>query len=752
MEYPGDPNLDQKVRQRILTAFAEAVRLYREGHNEESRTILRSINDVDPRFGPAQRLEQAIAAGAPVDLGQLIGEVTALSAVDLEGNLAKARLALAQRDYAGAAMLAQAVLRELPGHAEARQISVEAQARQRAAGDVVAHLSRARQALDAGLADEARGFLRLAQNAQPDHPEIPALERRLQLAAKPLAVEAEPDFEFEVFEPTGASAAPDAAPPVPPVSMPIPTVPAPGVPRAAGAPQTAAKPQPAVTAARPTTPPAPPPPTPPPAAAPQPAPPPSAPTASAPALPMAPPPAPAPTSAAPGFAFDTGGAGSAMEFESPGEPLSAAGEEPAASAVGAAPVTEDPAVRIQSLLDQGQQEFDHGDFHAAIDTWSRIYLIDAHHPEAERRIEQARSRKEEAERLAEHRFYEAREAFDQGRWDEARALCQEVLELQPQHLDAHDLLLRLETPAAPPPPPAPSLAEEDDLFRDDFVPARISSSGAAPAAATPATFAERAPGAAARPMRRPKRGVSVAWLAAGAGVVIVLVAAVFLVRGKVFSGSAAAVDEAVVEAEKLASGGRLQEAIQLLQSLQGQAEGEQANRVSQRLLDYQRKLKAKAAGPKPADVGPVKSALAAGNHVKALALVREGLAKTPADAELNRLQAEIVAYSPVVPALADAVGRRNWDSIRQLSADLLRTHPGDGEASQLWAVASYNFAVVLLRKYQIAQAHEVLVELGKSADDPEVDHLRQFAKSYLARPADPRYQFFVADLEFRAVK
>ncbi|MFI5142838.1 MAG: hypothetical protein ACHQHM_02275, partial [Thermoanaerobaculales bacterium] len=378
---------------------------------------------------------------------------------------------------------------------------------------------------------------------------------------------------------------------------------------------------------------------------------------------------------------------------------------------------------------------------------------DAHHPEAERRIEQARRRNEEAERLAEQRFYEAREAFDQGRWDDARALCQEVLEIQPQHLDAHDLLLRLETPAAPPPPPAPSLADEDDLFRDDFVPARISS-GATPAgagASVPAA-AERAQTRAASSQRRPHTGLSISWLAVGAGVVVLLVVAVFFFRGSVFSGGGAAVSEAVVEAEKLAAGGRLQEAIQLLQSLQGQAEGEPANRINQRLLDYQRKLRAKTAPPKGADVAPIKSALAAGNQVKALQLVRDGLAKAPSDPELNHLQAEIVAYSPVVPALADAVSRRNWESIRQLSTDLMKAHPGDVEASQLWAVASYNFAVLLLRKYQVAQAHEALVELAKSADDPEVDHVRQFAKSYLARPADPRYQFFVTDLELRAVK
>ena len=723
MAYPGEPTLDPKVQQRILTAFAEAVRLYREGHNEESRTVLRSIADVDPRFAPAQRLEQAITAGAPVDLGQLIGEVTAQPGVDVEGTVAKARQAMAQRDFQAALTLAQTALRELPGHVEARQIAIEAQSRQRATGDVEAHLARARHALDAGLADEARGFVRLAQNADPNHPEIAGLERRLQLAAKPLVVEPEPEFEFEVFEPPAPS-----PPPAPPQPAPV----TPQSVQGAGVPRPAA-PAPAQR---------------PPAVAPQPpAPrPPTAAPAPPPAGSVAAPPAPGTVFQVPSaFTFDERGGAPPMDF---------AGEAEAfPSEPHAAPPPEDAAARVQSLLDQGQQEFDRGDFHAAIDTWSRIYLIDAHHPEAERRIEQARLRKDEVERLAEHRFYEAREAFDQGRWDDARTLCQQVLELQPQHLEAHDLLLRLETPAAPPPPPAPALAEEDDLFHDDFVPARISSSGTTPVkgggAREPEGLTVTAPAAAAA--RKRVSGLPVGWLVAGVVIVVVVAVAGYLLRGKVFSGNASAVSEAVTESEKLARGGRLQEAIQLLQSLQGQAEGEQATQVNQRILDYQRKLKAKSAVPKVADVKPVRDALSSGDHVKALVLVREGLAKAPADTELNRLQSEINGYSAIVSALADALSRHNWESVRQLAADLRNQHPEDAEAQRLWAAGTFNFAVMLLRRYQVTQAHELLGELAKGGGDAEATHLQQFAKSYLTRPIDPRYQIFVSDLEFRTV-
>ncbi len=382
MAYPGDATLDPAVQQRILTAFKEAVRLYRDGHGEEARTILRSITDVDARFTPAQRLEQAIAAGAPVDLGQLIGEVTAQGGVDAAGTMAKANQAFAGRDFHGALTLAQSVLRDMPGHPQARQLAFEAQNRLRAVGEIQTHLDRVRQALDAGLAEDARGFLKVAKALDPGHPDVALLERRLQLAAKPLATEAEPEFEFEVFD-----RAPRASPPAPMSAQPF-AVPAP--------PPPVARPSAALPpAAPPVTPPAPAPPAAaaPPAASPRPA----------------PPPAPILPPVAGAFTFDEPVAGDSVEFHADPAGAFSAGVPAPASA-------ESAAARVQVLLDQGlQHEFDRGDFQSAVDTWSRIYLVDVSNAEADRRIEQARRRREEVERLAEQNFYEANEAFEQKR-------------------------------------------------------------------------------------------------------------------------------------------------------------------------------------------------------------------------------------------------------------------------------------------------------------------------------------------------
>jgi len=705
--YPGDPSLDETVQQRVLTAFAEAVRLHREGHSEESRTILRSISEVDPRFAPAQRLEQAIAAGAPVDLAQLIGEVTAQGAMDVQGNLEKARAAFAQRDFQAAMTLAQAILRDLPGHAEARQLALDAQARVRATGEIHTHIARIREALDAGLAEEAKGFLKLAKDLDPTNPDVAVLERRLSLAAKPLATEAEPEFEFEVFEP--AAEAPAAAPR-----------------QAAAQAATATAPPPAPRV--PQAPPAAPPP-------PRPAP--------APAARAAPPP-PAPPGAA-GMRFDQPGAAFTMEFH-PGF-----GE--GADSGGGARESKASEARIRSLLDQGQQEFDRVDFQSAIDTWSRIFLIDSQHAEAERRIALARSRREEVERLAEQRFHQASDAYRDKRLDEARALCKEVLALLPQHLEAHDLLQRLETPAAPPPPPAPPpLAAEDDLFRDDFVPHAVGAGAPGPPPGGPAaTLPQRAGERAARPsrVRLTLPAIPLPLLGVGVGVLVLVLVAGFLLRHKVFRGDSRAVAQALAQSEALAGTGNLQGAIQVLQSLQGQVEGEEANQVNQRILEYQRKLKAKPTPPPVTAGKEAAEALAAGRRVRAMQLVSAGLAKAPDDGELLKLQAQIIAYSPVFPRLADEIKRRDWEGARAAASQVLAERPGDPEVRMIWERATFNLAVAQLRKYQVAQAHGLLVELARASDDPEVKRLEEFARSYLSRPADPLYQTFVNNSELR---
>ncbi len=653
MSYPGSPDKDPKVQQRILAAFREAVRLYQDGHRDECQTVLHSILEVDPAFRPAQRLESAIIQGLPVDLASLLGDLAGEAGSQVEGLLSQARQALAERNFSRAAELAQAVLRELPGHQEARSLLQQAQAALKAQSEVATQLARARQALAAGLVEEAKGFLALVRGIAPDHPELAELE---SLVASQTAEEAAM-VEFETFTP----------PPSPPTPPPSPA-------------DRVELEAPWESAAQKTT---------------------------------------------SGFSFD------------------AVGEVPTFSAEPAVP--ESPEEKVAALLAEGQEAFDRGDYAQAVDVWTRIYLIDPHNQEAERRIEQARRRREELDRLAEMKYAEALEAFEGGRLGEAKELLQEVLSLQPQHVDANDLLARLETPSAPPPLRAELPAVEEDLFRDDFVPQEIVSGESAAVSEVP--LEERAVPRPVRPAVKARRLALPLPVMVGVGVaVVVLVVLGLVLGGRVFQ-SGPSVEDTLQEAERLAQQGQLQDAIKLLQTLN--LEGPEANQVQQRILEYQKKLKVQAPPPPTVDLAPAKQALGEGRYLKAALVLRAAAKKAPHDEGVRQLLGQVAAYDPGLPALADAWEKGSWEVASRALATMVEAHPQDGELRQAWQVARYNWSLELLRGFQVADAAKVLGELAKETNDPEVGRLHELARAYLSRSVDPRYKIFVNSLSFR---
>lgn len=678
MSYPGNPNLEPRIQQRVLTAFGEAARLYRDGLPEEARTILRSILEVDPQFRPGTRLEEAIAAGEKVDLGDLLGAVSASSSLDVQALLAKARECLRLREFAAAHETVNQVLKELPGHQEARRLAADILAAQRTESEAGVFLEQARVGLDAGLLDEARNFLRLAGAKDPEHPGIVDLLSRL--GALETDVDSDEGFEFEVLHevPSTDHLEPIAQEELAPAWEEVLPAPAPNAGRRDES--------------------------------------------------------------------------ASLDFSGGFEPLAKGGIDiPPAGGFelsdGDELFTDDGPARIEGLLQQGQAEFDRGDFQAAIDTWSRIYLIDAHHPEVERRVEQARRRREEVERQAEHLFYEARDAFDQEQWDEARELCRRVLELQPQHVEAHDLLARIDTPAAPPPPAPPSELDEDDLFKDEFVPAEVSS-GAVPVLDRTAVPLPGARGRAdsARPATARRHLPTPVLLLVG-GILVLLLVGGFVLRGRVFSGGSAAVEQALQEAERLAAGGQLQDAINLLATLD--ADGELGVVVNQRQLEYRRLLRAQPTPVPPPDVSTMREAWSAGKRLETVRLVREGLARAPSAPELLAMQEEISAYSPLLAGLADAVASNNHENASRLAEQILTAHPNEPEVRRIWVNATFNRSLVLLRRYQVVAAHNLLERLAADTGDDEVRRLLQFAGAYRTRPVDPRFDLFVSNLDFR---
>ena len=112
--------------------------------------------------------------------------------------------------------------------------------------------------------------------------------------------------------------------------------------------------------------------------------------------------------------------------------------------------------RIAQLLAEGQSAFDLGDPQAAIDAWSRIFLIDIDHQEAARRIEQARKLKAENERQVEEIFHDGLNNLEAGNLPAARRAFEQVLALQPSYLAAREYLQQIDEGVAPVLAPRPA--------------------------------------------------------------------------------------------------------------------------------------------------------------------------------------------------------------------------------------------------------------------------------------------------------
>lgn len=113
--------------------------------------------------------------------------------------------------------------------------------------------------------------------------------------------------------------------------------------------------------------------------------------------------------------------------------------------------------RIRQLLDAGQAALDGGDPQAAIDAWSRIFLIDIDHQEAARRIEEARRFKAERDRQVEETLHDGITALETHDLGAARGAFEHVLELQPGHLKAREYLQQIADGTAPTGPRAASV-------------------------------------------------------------------------------------------------------------------------------------------------------------------------------------------------------------------------------------------------------------------------------------------------------
>jgi tetratricopeptide (TPR) repeat protein len=787
MVYPGNTELSSQAQERVLTAFRQVVTKLQEGSRDEAAIGLEFVLRLDPTFVPAVSLQQQLAAGAEqIDLSVIIDLLQAPASENVDELLVEAVDDFNNRRFLHAKDKVEQVLMELPGHAEARQLLRQLDEALKGESQVGQFLTQAREALDQGDAQEAANFVMMAQSLDPHHPGIEAVLEEIKLGPN-RATPPTPD-------------APSAAPPPPVAAAPSEPVDSGGV--AFGEADSAfeiaddsddfgtifADDEPVAgatedvgsvdfgssdegmdlggTFAASTTEDAPP----------------LMVEADEPEesllVPADEQPVEAP--AQPLFGAASEAAVDSDWEPSPTETVSfGSGPEPAAPESDEALFTNDsgeladlfvstaeearremddasPEVdqsRITELIEQGQEAFDRGDFQAAIDFWSRVYLIEPAHEEVQAKIDAARAKKEEVERQVEHLFFDAQEAADSGDDDKAKELVEQVLAIHPNHFEAVELKERLSgagpAPTAAPPPPGDGAALpelEDDLFQDDTPLAPI------PEESLPAPAMGGSDAGAA--VQRPSSGGrQLPWTMISliaAGVVVVLVGVWFgttLLDSGDGGQDAEALNRVLEQAEQYFQQGQVEEAIHLLQEYP--ATGLDQSRITTRLSRYQQALAPPTPTPVPDSVPRAEALYDQGRWLQAFDIVQRGLRDHPGDAGLMELKQRIMR-EPGISALHTALASADYRSAVGQARSLMDRYPDHTEFREELMRSLFNASVVELRAYNLTQAEAhlgALIELG--GRDDEVDRILEFIDRYKTNPVDMRLKVFIGSLALR---
>ena len=449
--------------------------------------------------------------------------------------------------------------------------------------------------------------------------------------------------------------------------------------------------------------------------------------------------------------------------------------EPAAPAPEPAgiPLGTEPAARLDSesqqriddLLAEGQEAFDGGEYQGAIDAWSRIFLIDIDHAEANKRIEEARKLKAEADRKVEEKFHEGLAQLESGETEAAADSFRAVLEMQSSHLQARDYLEKLEAGEMPVPAEMPKSAEAQPIDGD-----------------SPAPDLEDQGEFDDEPKDKPDRGTKVvgdrmvsvkrspfkskSFLAiAAVGLIAALGGSWYLFknRDKYFPNTAqeapaAASQDPVARAKGLHEQGKAPIAIAQLRRLP--PDSPQYDEAQALIAQWELEQA-------PADLGPE------GPSPQELARREALVAEAGAAAErrefmrTSELLSEAATIAPLSGTEVQLLARADeqlqklqnfitifregeWDrALRDLWL-LHESDPGNSDVTRLLVDSYYNLGLRALQRQDAKVASEQFKEaLVLSPDDPELLRLADFASTYQTRSTDLLYRIYVKYHPFR---
>jgi hypothetical protein len=415
---------------------------------------------------------------------------------------------------------------------------------------------------------------------------------------------------------------------------------------------------------------------------------------------------------------------------------------------------------IAQLLARGAAGFARGQFLAAIDAWSRVWLEDPSNEDVGPRIAEAKKRLEASSGELQRLLFEAEDALIGGDEDKALDLVGRVLAKNPGHLEALALHRRLSgeaESAAPAPAAAASVAVQempdldDDLFSTPFGDTDVGGVERQPDAFD-APFEDEVKDAAPAAGKR-MLAVSPRTLVIGAiGAVAVLVIGWFGLRAVLGGGEPTAANDVYVmrsEAEALFAQGKPAAALRLVEEFKPREEGDDQV-VALLTAKYQAALATPTPTPVPAAAIEAKSLVERGLWFRAYDAAERGLESHPGDGGLLEIVDRAEAMDPRVATLRSQLANRNHRAAVNTAHDLVDAYPNQPDLIEALERSLFNASLAELRTYNLTGARSYLDQFValKPADD-EVRRILEFIDTYKARPVDMQLKVFIQSLDER---
>jgi tetratricopeptide (TPR) repeat protein len=716
MTYPGNTSLAGAVKDRVVSTFQQTLALYHQGRRDEVAAGCTLILQMDPTFEPARKLlDKTNNPSLPINVDTLLPN-------DGLPVMAQARQAMADRDFQRAIQITTDVLTEDLLNDEARILGDEAREKMEAAPFVEQFARKCDQLIAAGNTSAAKMELEKARALDPTHPDVARIAKALS-SREGAPPPASPSFVVDDRRaaPSGAGRSTAQATDF-------------------GFAFEEDKPaQPSFTNF----------------------------SFDSPAQSFS---FDNPTAASPADSSPFGG----FSFETPAgtkEPGSGEFDFATASVV----TNSDDQKKIEQYLADGDRASAAGDHQRAIDLWSRIFLIDVTNEQASERIEQAKSKRREAEEKVESLLARGIAAFERGDTAKAHGDLSEVLRLDPSNPAAQEYLDRLgETvveggaPARSnpysPPPIAPSF--DDDKLDLGFFDEEEERKGGYdsplippdPGTVSPIPSPSGKRAAAAPAKVKSERRLPV-------GLLLTILVLLVLGAGGWFAwnrfmnqpeADPGAAQQTVARASSLANRGKYDEAIALLKDIKPTdpehdralvmiSELQMKKSTSAQMVDgvpaaqyYEQRLTAARTALDAHDFATAKTALEQAMSVKPL----------PPDmkAQYDAAQQQVAKLDAAKALFKE---RKYPEAISNLQL-LLDQDPSNLNVSRLIVDAHFNMGAQALQDEHLQDAIREFDEvLKRTPDDDLAKRSRDLALRYDGEPKDLLYKIFVKYLPTR---